>query len=48
MPKDPLFLKVERVRQKPNLYAEDLYAHETEPLDSLLSESEQVYLSCYG
>ena len=48
MPKDPLLCKVERLKDLPNIYAEELYTQEYEPCSALLSEEDQSYLQSYS
>ena len=48
MPKDPLQLKIEKLRQKPNIYAEELFTQDYQPLSAILSDQDRAYLSSYG
>ena len=48
MPKDALLLKVETLKDLPNIYAEELYTQDYEPLSSILDDEDRTYLRSYG
>lgn len=48
MPKDPLLQKVEKLKDRANIYAEELYTQDYEPLSAVLADEDRVFLQSYG